>query len=177
MPRLPLADPATLGPDALAVYEAARVDAIRVMAHAADSVAPWVTMVGGIRNSPDLDPIVRELVILRAAAAAGSDYEFVQHQAIALDIGVTQEQIDAVAGGRPVEGPEGRLVSLVDDLHHGRSPGDERYAEVLAEYSPRALVEAILVSGVYTTVARVIEAAALPQEPVTGATPVDLGRP
>jgi alkylhydroperoxidase family enzyme len=176
VPRIPFADPEALHPDARAAFEGARVDAMRVVANASDTIVPWQEAVKGIRNSPDLDPVLRELVILRAAASVGSEYELVQHEAISRDLGVPEAQLAAMRAGEPIEGREGLLVSLVDDLFHGRSPGDERYEAVLAAVSPRALVEAIMVFGVYTTIARVIEAAALEPEPAAGATALDRGR-
>jgi AhpD family alkylhydroperoxidase len=176
MTRIPFADPETLPPEARALVEGSRVTVTGVVAQAADSAAPLAAMLAGIRKSPDLDPVLRELVILRAAASADSDYELVQHEAIARDLGVPDEQAEAAKSGRPLEGRDGLVVALVDDLHQGRRPSDDRYAEVLGVVSPRALVEAILLYGLYTTTARVIEAAGLPPEPAAGATEADRGR-
>lgn len=165
MPRLPPADPAALEPEGRAMYEASRLEVTRVLAHAAGAYTPWRRALTAITESPDLDPVLRELVILRAAARAGSKYEWAQHEPRALAAGVTPEHIEAVRTGTPVGGREGLVISFLDDLFEDRRPDDRRVAELLEAISPRLLVEVILLTGVYTTVARVIEAADIPPEP------------
>jgi 4-carboxymuconolactone decarboxylase len=158
MPRIPYADRETLSPDAQAIYDGGRVGLIRVMANASDSLVPWVGIVRNIRNSPDLDPLHRELVILRALRTLDAPDEWSGHEALARTAGATDEQIQAVRDGVPLDAEAGLVVALVGDLFDGRTPSDERFAEVLAVISPRALVEAIMISGLYTTAGRLVEA-------------------
>jgi alkylhydroperoxidase family enzyme len=158
MPRIPYADPATLPPEARAIFDGARAGVVRVLANAADSVAPWVAVVGGIRNSPELEPLHRELVILRILTTVDAPHEWDSHEAAARAAEATDAQIEAIRSGRPVEGPAGELVSLVGDLFSGDTPDDARFARVLEIVSPRALVEAILIAGVYGTIGRLFEA-------------------
>jgi 4-carboxymuconolactone decarboxylase len=160
--RIPFADPNSLSAAGRAFLDGSSGgEIVSVMANAQDAFVPWFQAVTAIRASPDLDPVLRELVILRTAARLGCDYELKRHKPIALAAGVTPEQVDAVCDGAALPGSEGVIVSLVEDLFAGAGPGDERFAEALKLVSPRALVEAILIAGVYATVGRLIEAAAL----------------
>jgi AhpD family alkylhydroperoxidase len=161
MTRIPFADPAGLTPEGRQFHGDSPAEIIRVLANATDSFVPWFGAVIGIRQSPDLDPALRELVVLRMASGVGCAFEVNAHRPTALAAGATPEQVDAACGGEEVAGPEGIVVSLVDDLFAGRAPGDERYAQALGLISPRALVEAIMIAGLYVTIGRLVEAAAL----------------
>lgn len=162
MTRIPFVNPDELSDEARGFLGSSPATGIvSVMANASDSFAPWFRAVNAIRASPDLNPVLRELVILRTAGRLGCDYELFHHRRVALEAGVPVEQIDAACSGAPLPGEHGKIVALIDDLYEGRAPGDERYREALELISQRALVEAIMIAGVYTTIGRLIEAAAL----------------
>jgi 4-carboxymuconolactone decarboxylase len=156
-PRIPFADPATLAPDVRALYDAASLGIMRVLANATDSVLPWVGVVQAIRNSPDLDPQLRELVILRMLTTVDAPHEWAGHEAAARAAGATTEQIEAIRSGTPFGGPAGVLTALIGELFAGRPLADARVAETLEVVSPRALVEAVQIAGVYLTIGRLIE--------------------
>jgi alkylhydroperoxidase family enzyme len=118
---------------------------------------PWIGVVQGIRNSPELEPLLRELVILQILTTVDAPEEWTGHEAFARTAGATDEQIDAIRSGTPFDGPAGQLVSLIGDLFAGRAPDDERVAAVLEVVTPRALVEAVQIGGVYVTIGRLIE--------------------
>jgi AhpD family alkylhydroperoxidase len=160
--RIPFADRDELSPRGRELLDRTPApEAMSVLANAKDSFVPWTDVVRGLRESPDLDLRLRELIILRTASRVGCEYELGHHRPIAADAGLTPEQIEAACSGAALEGNDGVIVSLVDDLFQGRGVSDERVEEALGLASTRTLVEAIVIAGVYVTIGRMIEAAGL----------------
>src|SRR5215218_484515 len=69
----------------------------RTLAHAETAFRPFLRFGGAILGRMSLNPAVRELAILTVAKEAEAEYEWVQHVAIAKHLGVTDEQIAALA--------------------------------------------------------------------------------
>lgn len=157
MPRIPYADPAGLSPEAKAIYDGASIGVLRVLANAADSLVPWVQVVQGVRSSPDLDPRLRELVLLRILTSVDAPAESAAHEGLARAAGADDAQIAAARAGAPVDGDPGGLVSLIGDLFAGVEPDDARIAAAVEALSPRAVVEAVMIAGIYTTIGRLTE--------------------
>ena len=64
----------------------------------------WSVLLSAIRGQLDLDPALRELVILRIAVLNGADYEWQAHEPVARRCGVTDAQIGVLRhakGRRP----------------------------------------------------------------------------
>ncbi len=57
------------------------------LAHAPTLFVPWLEFGAAVLANLELDPIYRELAILRVAALSGSDYEAAQHRGIASGVG------------------------------------------------------------------------------------------
>jgi alkylhydroperoxidase family enzyme len=163
MSRLPPVDPETLPPDKREALSFSTSPGGAIFAHATDTFIPFFEAVGALRSSPAFDPVLRQLVILLAAEATDSDYIRAQHLPRSREVGVTEDQIDALRSDS-LTGREGAVVRFVDDLFSGRRPDDQRLADVLAVVTVRALVEAILQYGLYVTVGRVLEVAGLPPD-------------
>src|SRR6476661_3905248 len=72
----------------------------RMLSHAETAFRPFLRFGGAILGQLELDPKLRELAIIQVAADAEARYEWVQHVAIARQVGVTDEQIAAVQAER-----------------------------------------------------------------------------
>ena len=70
----------------------------RQLLHSAPLARGWNALMGAIRGHTQLDGALRELVILRVAVLNRAPYEFAQHAPVALAEGLSQAQVDAVAG-------------------------------------------------------------------------------
>ena len=99
MARLPLIDPDTTGGDIRAAFDRmpVKLNIFRMMAHAEANAIPLMRLGNSILHKQKLSAVNRELLILQAAQLEGGAYEWRQHVPIALGVGVTQAQIDAVA--------------------------------------------------------------------------------
>src|ERR1017187_5368853 len=69
----------------------------RVLAHTPRFLRRFCGMGGGLRNKTALDPKLRELAILTVGRLTDAQYEFVHHCSIARRVGVSREQIEALA--------------------------------------------------------------------------------
>src|ERR1039457_6860333 len=69
----------------------------RVLAHTPRFLRRFCWMGGGLRNKTALDPKLRELAILTVGRLTDAQYEFVHHCSIARRVGVSREQIEALA--------------------------------------------------------------------------------
>ena len=81
------------------------VNAFRMFAHAPAVVAATLRLVFALLTETDLDPKLRELVILRAAQRCECQYAWVQHVAIARGVGVEEAQIAALECGETPRRP------------------------------------------------------------------------
>jgi alkylhydroperoxidase family enzyme len=123
----------------------------------AGRVAPaFVRMGGMILNRTILDPKLRELAILRVGVLTGSDYEVHHHRRVGKEVGLTREQMDAVASGpdSTVFDAGQRVVLAVTDAVIGQVKApDALFAEALEALGPEALAELVMTIGYYRMVA------------------------
>src|SRR2546429_5606128 len=93
MARLPYADPERIPePVREALQAVPPLNVFRMTANAETAFRPWLAFGGALLSSLELDPRVRELVILRVARLCGSEYEWVQHVPIAHSAGASDEE-------------------------------------------------------------------------------------
>src|SRR3954471_12993011 len=99
--RLPLIDPETATGDIRASFDRmpVKLNIFRMMAHAEANMIPAMRLGNSILHKQKLSAVNRELLILQVAQLEGGAYEWRQHVPIALGIGVTQAQIDALERG------------------------------------------------------------------------------
>ena len=69
----------------------------RMMAHSPSYFEQYCRLGGAIRHKGELDPIVRELAITRTGILCEAPYEIVAHKRIGKNVGVTDEQNEALA--------------------------------------------------------------------------------
>lgn len=166
MPRLPLAEPRDGA-------EPAPLKLFRMVAHAESAYGPWLQYGGALLTQLELDPLLRELTILQVARLVGSEYEWVQHDPIALAVGATREQIDAIEAGRdddPAFDADQTLVLQATRAAVTQGAATEEQIAALAErLGPRQVVELLLVIANYTGIAMLIASTGLePDAPLAG---------
>ncbi len=69
----------------------------RVLAHTPKFLRRFCSMGNSLRNKTALDPKLRELAILTVGWLTDAQYEFVHHLSIARRVGVSREQLQALA--------------------------------------------------------------------------------
>src|SRR5438034_9516717 len=68
----------------------------RMMAHAPRYLEQYCRLGRAIRHEGELDPVVRELAITRTGILCEAPYEIVAHKRIGKNVGVTDEQHEAL---------------------------------------------------------------------------------
>ena len=134
-----------------------RINLFRMLANAPALIGPTLRLGEAILTKSELDPKLRELVILRVARETGSEYEWVQHERIARLVGLSDEEI---AG---VENDQRAALRLVDALLASRdaTPSEELVAEVERELGRAQLLELILTTGYYAMLGAMMRAVRL----------------
>ncbi|HEY6359690.1 MAG TPA: hypothetical protein VIX63_01230 [Vicinamibacterales bacterium] len=118
-----------------------------------------------LRFNSALPPRLSEFVILMTAREWTQQYEWQAHHPLALKGGLKPEIAQAVAEGRRPEGmaeDEAELYSLIAELLHNRSVSDDTYARAVAKFGEHGVVDAVALSGYYTTIAMILNTARTP---------------
>jgi alkylhydroperoxidase family enzyme len=139
-----------------------------LMAHAETAFRPWLRFAGTLLNDLALDPGLRELAILRVGQLQAR-YEWEQHVPVALTVGITREQIDALDRGdlAAFEPLPRAVLDFVTALVRDEMD-DERYAAVAAHLDDRHLVELSLVTAHYLMLARMMTTLDIDPDPPIG---------
>ena len=174
MARLPLIDPATASGEVGAAFAAVpvKLNLFRMMAHAESCMVSQMRLGGDILARQALGHQPRELLILLVAALEGGAYEWRQHAPIALGLGVTQAQVDAIERRdlcAPVFSASDRaLLAFAAQVIESVRVDDAVFAETKRHFSDREIVEAILAIGYYMTMTRLTEATQTDLDPSAG---------
>ena len=162
MARLPYVDAAEAGePVRDALGRVPPLNIFRMMANADTAFRPWLRWGAALLSELELDPLLRELAILRVARLTPhADYEWVQHVAIARAVGAGADQVSALERDDPEAGcfsEDQRLVlRFTTEVVRDARASDETFESLRALLSPREIVELLMVIGQYMMVARVM---------------------
>lgn len=162
MPRIPYPDPATLPEDLRAMVERGKLNVIRMMVGASPEVCRKLEEFSFTFYRDSLLPAdLREIAILRVGKLSGSAYEVQQHEAMAQAIGLTKDQVQAILSGNPnttiLDERQRAVMAFVDDIVLNVKASDASLASVQAHLDRQQIIDLMLVSGLYMTVARMLE--------------------
>ena len=182
MARIPYPD-TTQAPERVreALARLPPLNIFRMLAHAESALRPFLRFGGAILTSLELDPRLRELAILQVAAQADAQYEWVQHVAIARAVGVSDEQIAAVEGGKletagALAEIDRAVLRFTAEVLDGPRVSDTTFAAVNEHLSPREIVELLLTVGEYFMLARVMTTLEIELDDPAGRQGLDAGR-
>lgn len=176
MARLPYVDARTPGVDIelIRTVEARRggqlLNLDRQLLHSAPLARGWNSYLGAIRTGGALDGGLRELAILLVAVLNRAPYEFFQHAPVALDEGVSQAKIDAVAAWREsteFSGVERDVLAYCEAMTLQVQVAAPLFDAVHAHFSDRELVELTATVAAYNMVSRFLEALQIEPETET----------
>jgi len=105
----------------------------------------------------------REIVILRIGWRAQSVYEFGQHTIIGKNVGLTDDEIAAIAGGeRDWSATDAALIAMADDLADHDCVSDETWAALRADWDEQQIIELIVTAGFYRLVSGFLNSTGVP---------------
>jgi alkylhydroperoxidase family enzyme len=179
--RLPYVDAANApAPVRDALERVPPLNIFRMMANAETAFRPWLRWSAALLGELALDPLLRELAILRVARLTpGAEYEWVQHEAIARAVGASEEQIRALERDDIQAGcfsHDQRLVlEFTEEVVRGARPAATTFDSLSQRLSAREIVELLMVIGQYMMVARVMATTELEMDEPAGAAALDIG--
>jgi 4-carboxymuconolactone decarboxylase len=143
-------------------------NALSTLMHHPALAGPFLTYNNVLLQTPTLDPRARELIILRVAWRTRSRYEWVQHLRLAPRVGITPEEIAAVADGADADAwtpLEADLLAATDQLLDGYRVADDTWSRLAEQLDERQLVELVFVVGTYTALAMAFNSFGLQLDP------------
>ena len=143
-----------------------------MLAHAPTCVKPVMKLGGTLLGKLQLDPKLRELCLLYAVSLAGGDYEWAQHLPIARDLGCGEAQIDALKrrddDAACFNARERAALRFTSELVMANRASEAALGEVVKQLSAREIVELIIMTGFYVTLARLTETLGVEEDPPLG---------
>lgn len=131
----------------------------RAVGHSPAAAAAFLKLGNVLLREAELPARLRELAILRIAALLESRYEWTQHVPIALEVGITREQMDDLAQWRtsPKFTDEERAVlAYTEEVTLEAKAKMETFEALRSHLSERDIVELTLSIGYWGMVARVL---------------------
>lgn len=165
MARLPYADLALAEIRPLAQRIAAERGSVlhlyQMLLHSPPVANGWLTYLTAIRQLSGLPGAVREMVIMRVAILNGAPYEAEQHAPIALQEGMTQQQLDALEdweSSNCFDAGQRAVLAYTDAMTRDVHVPQAVFDAVSASFNPRLLIELTATVAAYNMVSRFLEA-------------------
>lgn len=146
----------------------------RTVAHNRDILDKLRSTGSYLLNFGTLDPLEREVAILRTCARCGSEYEWGVHTALFAEaVGLTNEQVEATVNGDTAVWSErqGVVIRLVDELHDRSAVSEDLWIELASGWSSEQLVELVAVVGQYHAISYLTNAFRIELEGFAGRFP------
>ena len=143
-----------------------QVNLYRALAHAPRLLEAWIDFAWALRERCDTPRPLRELLILRTAQRALSQYEWHQHRRMAAEAGVDEHKVAELAMWRTSSAfteAERAALALTDALIDGDVP-DEVNDTLSKHFGSQARVELTLTAAFYCAVPRLLDALRVPVE-------------
>ncbi len=143
------------------------INVLRMFASTGDMFPAVLAMVKAIFYTKDIDPRLREIIVLRCAHLLDCPYEWQANMVMAPNAGVTADEIAAVGSDGPVASrdPAIRLICrATDEFTRGATLKDETLAELIAAHGPRLASKYILAIAWFNLLSRFLNATRVPLE-------------
>ena len=122
--------------------------------------AAWTEFANAIRHDSRTPRALREIMILRTAQIARSEYEWAHHLRMARKAGVSETKIAALGDWRACAAFDAkeRAVLALTEAVMACNVTDEVHAEAKKHFSDAEFVELSLTAGFYAMVSRMLDA-------------------
>ena len=141
---------------------------IRTLARHPKLLKRWLVFANHVLFKSTLPPREREMIILRIGWRCRSGYEWGQHEIIAREAGLSDEEIRRVAQGPEAPGwsPFERvLLRAVDELRDDAFVSEETWGALAQRYSTEQLMDLVFAVGQYNLVSMVLNSFGVQLDP------------
>ena len=169
MPRIPFADPAVLTPEFQRLLAAKHpLNLYRMLPRLGPTASSgFIALGGAMLRDGNLDPVLREVAILRVGHISKASYEVHQHTRIGRKAGMSDALLTAVKEGADATGltpNEALVIRYTDDVVANVKAGDALFGEVVRTFGEDQTAELTMVIGFYMMVCRFLENMEIPIE-------------
>jgi AhpD family alkylhydroperoxidase len=143
------------------------VNLYRALGNQPALVAAWTEFFNSVRHESRTPRKLREIMILRTAQLARSDYEWAHHLTMARKAGVREEQIAELANWRDSQqfDERERAALALTEAVTACKMTDAVHAEVKRHFSDADYVELCLTAAAYAMVSRMLDALGVELDP------------
>lgn len=161
MARIPYPDPATLTPRAAEVMaKLPPLNVFRMLGAGGDLVSGFVALGNQLLLRSKLDPVLREIAIVRVGLLSGAAYEVQQHEEICRRLGMSDVLIAAIHEGPQAaafDAIQQMVMAFTDDVVANVRAGDATWTPLAERLSVQELQELTITIGYYMMVSRFLE--------------------
>jgi len=161
MARIPYFDPANAtGRAAEAYKKLPALNIFRMLGHSGDMLDAFIKFGNQILYRTEVDPILREIAIVRVGVLKKGKYEVFQHERISRQLGMAEDKIKAIHTGpdAPAFNELERLVMrFTDDIVANTRASDATFNAISEKLPVKQVQELVLTIGYYTAVCYFLE--------------------
>ena len=162
MARIPYFDPAqAAGPRARKFYEkAAPLNIFRMAGHSGELIEGFTKLGTQLLYFGSLDPVLREIAIIRVGVLSKASYEVTQHERIASRIGMSDALIAAIHEGSQAaafDEMQNLVMRFTDDIVSNVRASDATFEPLRRRLTYQQLQELVMTIGYYMMISRFLE--------------------
>lgn len=136
------------------------INIFRMLAGGESLLAAFTRFGNHLLYKSQLDPVLREIAIVRVGVLSGAGYEVYQHEAISRQLGMSDELIAAIHEGPDAavfDDAQREVMRYADDIVANVRASDATFEPLRARLPLRELQELTLTIGFYMAVSRYLE--------------------
>ena len=161
MARIPYFDRTqATGRAAKAFERLPRLNIFAMLGHSGELIDGFTKLGTQILNFSSLDPVLREVAIIRVGVLSKAKYELYQHERIARGMGMSDALIAAIHEGpaaKAFDEPQRLVMAFTDDVVANVRASDATFEPLKAKLTFKALQELTITIGYYMLVSRFLE--------------------
>ena len=158
MARIPYFDRTqATGRAAKAFERLPRLNIFAMLGHSGELIDGFTKLGTQILNFSSLDPVLREIAIIRVGVLSKAKYELYQHERIARGMGMSDALIAAIHEGpsaKIFDEPQRLVMAFTDDVVANVRASDATFEPLKAKLTFKALHELTIAIGYYMLVSR-----------------------
>jgi len=172
-PRLAPLDPASMSDSQRTLAGGGASNVVQTLLRHEELLRPWLALGEKLLFSERIPPRERELAVLRVALRTQCEYEWANHALSAVAVGVSTEEIRAVADDAATwSAADASLLRTVDELCSTDCVSDATWASLSQGRTDVQLIEILLLIGYYRMNAGMLNS--LGVQPEAGRPPLGL---
>jgi len=161
MARIPYFDPADATGRAADLYsKVPHLNVFRMLGHGGELLSNFMALGNHLLAGSKLDPVLREIAIIRVGVLSKAKYEIQQHESIGRKLGMEDALLAAIHSGpedSAFDDMQQLVMAFTDDIVANVRASDATFEPLRAKFSLCELEELIITIGYYMMVCRFLE--------------------